>query len=532
MQAYKKAFELSSDLVLFLDKNLSILWTNKAFGKFKKEHKLNKLNDFIPYQSLQNAINHHNQDDEYEFDFAFKELYFHAVFSALEKTFVLVCHSTKHKKTIYHLTYTDSLTQVGNRTFSIKTINEFYEKLVFNPQLKMLVLGIDFRNFDRIDYFYGYKVGDSILKNFAQTLQNLQKNNMVFRISGNELLLMHTFDDDNFNLDEFMQQITDVFNKPIRIDEKNSMHILTNIGAVILPKDAKNKNDVLKNVNLAYEESTKLYEKVSVVFYQEDFGHKTAKDLKIEQKLEKAIENNHFELFYQPKIDLENKKIYGFEALLRWQDPELGLISPLDFISIAEDTGQIVQIGLWVLEQVCLQSNAWQQQGLNFKISLNVSIRQLQDPNFIQLFKEVLEKTGANTSLLELEITESILSERLEEIVDLFVKIKQLGFSISLDDFGTSYSSLSYLKNLPIDILKIDKSFIKNTEHDIKDSAITKTIVTLAKELNLKVIAEGVETKEQVNLLEDLSCDFAQGFYYHKPLNLDNLTNLLKQNKS
>ncbi len=533
MQLYQQAFELSSDLVLFLDKDLSILWTNKAFISFKKEHNINELSEFIDCNVLKNAISNNaiiNRDEVSTFDFTFKYLSFHSKISCLESgTFVLVCHSTQHKETIHHLTYTDQLTQVGNRAFSLKVMKDFYDEYAVNPKLKMLFFGISFRNFDRVDYFYGYEVGDRILKEFAHQLQNFTAGNQVFRSSGSQLLLMHIYENDDFDIDGFIQQVVDIFQKPFEIDDNNQMQILTNIGVVVLPKDAKNPTDAFTCVSLANDKAEKLYEKVSVVFYKEDFGHENAEDFEIEKKLDEAIKNNHLELFYQPKIDLENKQIYGFEALLRWRDPELGFISPLDFIPIAEDTGQIVPIGLWVLRQVCLQNNAWQKQGFNFKVSLNVSIRQLQSPNFIQLFQEVLEETGADTSLIELEITENILSESLDEILELFAHIKQLGFSISLDDFGTSYSSLSYLKNLPIDILKIDKAFIKDTYNNIKDSAITKTIVTLAKELDLKVIAEGVETKEQIALLENLSCDFVQGFYYYKPLNKEKLETLINQ---
>ncbi len=533
MQIYKKAFNLSSDLVLFFDKTLSILWMNKAFKAFKKEHDIDELADFVPYNLLRNAFDAFlNSHDTYECEFSFRHLYFDVKFSTTEMDddqFMLVCHSTQHKKTIYELTYVDPITKVGNRTFALKELDEFYEQSALNPDLKMLMLCIGFRNFDRIDYFYSHDVGDRILRHFAQDLQSFKAGNKVFRTSGHGLLLFYKFEEDAFDIDAYVQQVVTIFNKPIQIDEENAIQVLTSIGVVVLPKDAKSTAEALINVNLTNDQSKKLYEKVAVQFYQESFSNKNLTNLTIERRLEDAINNNHLELFYQPKINLAKKQIDGFEALLRWHDPDLGWISPDDFISIAEDTGQIVQIGLWVLKQVCLQSNKWQSQGFNFKLSLNVSIRQLQDPNFFRLFTNIVEETGVDTSLIELEVTESILSESLEEITELFTQIKRLGFSISLDDFGTSYSSLSYLRDLPIDILKIDKSFIKHTCDNAKDMAITKTIVTLSKDLQLQVVAEGVETKEQVSLLESLSCDFIQGFYYYKPLDAKKLESLLTQ---
>lgn len=528
---YKRLMQLNSDLVLFLDNDLSIIWGNQSFADFKKTHRLDKLDTFIPTELLATASN--KLDTLYEFDFDFKEFYFHAKLSRLdpkrvEQGFVLVCYTTNHEQTIYDLKYNDVIIDGGNRTFYIEKLDEMYDQINANPHLSLLLLDIDFNNFDRVDHFYGHEYGDKVLRDIAKELISFDDKNIVSRTSGTNLILMHLYENSSFDKDGFIQQIVEVLSKPIQIDDDNAIQILSNIGAVILPQDAKDSNEALRHVTLAYEQSKKQYDKVAIAFYQESLGEQSSRYLEIEKKLDDAVTNNCLELYYQPKIDVKTKRIYGFEALLRWYDEDLGFVSPVDFVAVAEDTGQIVQIGLWVLQQVCLQTNAWQRQGFNFKTSLNVSVRQLQDANFINSFNDVLNKTGVDTSLIEVEITESVLSDGLSEITELFRETQQLGLSISLDDFGTSYSSLSYLKNLPIDILKIDRSFIKNSCNDSKDAAIAKTIVTLAKELKLEVIAEGVETADQVALLEEMECDYIQGYYYYKPMCIDDLELVLK----
>ncbi len=526
----QKFFELISDLVLFLDSSLSVTWCNSAFCHFKDKHNITDVTDFIPQSLLNKAID--NTDDSYEFEF--QSLHFQVTCYQLQNTdtFVVICDNTDDRQQLYELIYTDPVSKVGNLALSIKTINDFFVELADNPQAQMLIMGIDFDGFERIDFVYGDNFSDSIVIEFARQLQAFQEGNIVCRTSGDDVLLMHRFEGDELDIEHFKQQVIDIFSNPFVTEDNNRIAINTNIGGAILPKDGKNRDQAINSVQLAHQEAKKYYDTVSLVFYQPSFGHANDHLLNISNKLEEAIENNYLELYYQPKVNVLNKKIYGCEALLRWHDPDLGFISPADFIPIAENTGKIVQIGLWVFEQVCQQINTWQSKGFALKVSLNVSIRQLQDTNFISSFKQVLEETKVDTSLIELEITESILSEDLEVITQLFQQIKALGLSISLDDFGTKYSSLSYLTNLPVDILKIDRSFIKDSCTNIKDAAIAKTIVILAKELQLKVVAEGVEDQEQVSLLEDIQCDYIQGFYYYRPMCVGDIDKLLHTLKS
>ncbi len=526
----KQSFELSSDLVLFLDDSLSITWHNSEFTSFQEQHHIKELTSFVPYNLLQKAVD--SQQEVHEFDFDFHLLQFHAKFSPIKGSdhYVLICDNAKLqqlKQSLYELMYTDPITGGGNLFRNEIIVNEFYQQRLKNPRLKMLLMAIDFEDFEKIDFFHSHETGHNVLKNFSEQLVSLENNSTVCRTSGNCLLATCIFEEDNFDIDNYTKRVIDIFNKPITIDDDTSVFVSTIIGVVVLPDDGKDRHEAIKNVTLAQQESKKYYDKVSLVFYQHSLGHANDHMFNIEQKLEEAIDNEYLELYYQPKVDVNNKKIYGFEALLRWHDPELGFISPADFIPIAESTGKIVPIGLWVFEQVCKQINTWHTQGFDFKVSLNVSVRQLHDSNFINSFKKVLDETKVNTSLIELEITESILSEELHIITQLFKQIKDLGLSISLDDFGTKYSSLSYLTNLPVDILKIDRTFIKDSCTNVKDAAIAKTIVILAKELELKVVAEGVEDQEQVNLLEDMECDYIQGFYYYKPMCVRDIDALL-----
>ncbi len=520
----KNYLDFSDDLVIQLDAHLDLLWANRACHAFMTEHHIEKLEDFITSKSLKEKCN--LKDKISRFEYVFGKYCFKVTF--FKEDNILTFTQMLDDANIYELKFIDSLTGAGNRELSVEKIRQFYEKNARNPKIKALVFGMDFRNFEKIDYFYNYDVGNQVLTDMANAMKKITGDDMVFRVSGTQFILMYEYEDDDFDIQAYTQKVVDIFNKPMRIDDETSMQIFTNIGALVLPKDATHKQDLLKNLTLAYQEAERFYEKVSVAFYKDIFNKKAIRNLHIQRRLEDAVEKNNFELFYQPKIDLKDKKIEGFEALLRWRDEELGFVPPLDFIPVAEDTGYIVPIGSWVLKQACLQSNLWQKKGYDFNISVNVSFRQLQDPNFLNICKNILDETKVDATKIELEVTESILSENSDEVMELFEGIKKLGLSISLDDFGTGYSSLSYLRNIPIDILKIDKAFVDNVCTNTQDAAITKTIITLAKELRLKVVAEGVEDEDEIEFLQDLSCDFVQGYYYAKPMNVKELEKFLQ----
>jgi len=257
------------------------------------------------------------------------------------------------------------------------------------------------------------------------------------------------------------------------------------------------------------------------------------KRIALESNLRRALERDEFEVFYQPKVDAKTGQIGGVEALVRWQHPELGLIPPSEFIPLAEDTGLIEPLGEWVLRTACAQSHAWQTDGFaSMFIAVNLSPRQFQQPNLLEIITDIIKTTGVNSTCLVLELTESSIMKNPEAAIETLRELKKMGIKIAIDDFGTGYSSLGYLKRLPIDILKIDRSFIFDVTTDADDAALVMAIITLAHNLSLKVVAEGVETEEQLRFLRLLRCDGWQGFLYSKPVPAVNMSRFLLSNQS
>ena len=268
-------------------------------------------------------------------------------------------------------------------------------------------------------------------------------------------------------------------------------------------------------------------------FFTEDLHANLMERLELERGLRHALEQAQFRLYYQPKIDVRVGRIVGAEALIRWQHPELGLVPPIKFIPLLEDNGMIVPIGMWVIEQACRQLLAWQAQGLQpLKISVNLSVVQFRHKGLLAQLREVLQRYAVNPAWLEFEITESVIMQDVEAMIALLNEIKALGVSLSIDDFGTGYSSLNYLKRFPIDTLKIDQSFVRDIHHDAGDAAITLAIISLSHNLNLDVIAEGVETLDHVRFLREHRCWCMQGYHFSPPVPEPQFTRLLQEQEA
>jgi EAL domain-containing protein (putative c-di-GMP-specific phosphodiesterase class I) len=306
--------------------------------------------------------------------------------------------------------------------------------------------------------------------------------------------------------------------------------VTASIGISMYPKDAEDEQALMKNADiamyLAKEEGKNNYQ-----FYSEDIKTKSIERLSIETNLRFALERDELALHYQAKVDFKTNAITGVEALLRWQNPYLGSVTPMQFIPVAEESGLIIPIGRWVIRTACAQNVAWQREGLPpVCMAVNLSPRQLLDEFLIEDVKKALDDSGMAPHLLELEITESMVMHNPARMIAVLVKIKDLGVRLAIDDFGTGYSSLAQIKHFPIDTLKVDRSFIRNIPLDAEDKAITEAIIAMGKTLSLTVVAEGVETVEQMDFLKDHSCDEMQGYYFSKPIVPEQFAELLRKN--
>jgi EAL domain-containing protein (putative c-di-GMP-specific phosphodiesterase class I) len=267
-------------------------------------------------------------------------------------------------------------------------------------------------------------------------------------------------------------------------------------------------------------------------YFHEDMNEKVSKRLAYETDLRRALKNNEFELYYQPQIDLKTEKIIGMESLIRWNHPKKGFVSPLDFIPLAEETGLIVPIGEWVYRTACQQNKKWQEEGLlPIPVAINLSAKQFHDEQLVSKIVEVMNETGLDPKYVDMEVTESLAMENPEESIRQLKKLNGLGIKSSIDDFGTGYSSLSYLKSLPVSKLKIDKSFVDDITTDENDMAIAASVINLSHTMGMKVIAEGVETREQFEKLKELGCDYIQGYLFSKPLSAEDFRSYLEAEK-
>ena len=307
------------------------------------------------------------------------------------------------------------------------------------------------------------------------------------------------------------------------------MFVTTSIGGAIYPIDGDDVETLIKNADIAMykakEEGKNKFQLCTPIIKDS-----LVEEMKLTNSLYRALERNELELYYQPQVNIISGEIIGLEALIRWNNTKLGMVNPGDFIYIAEKTGLILPIGEWVMRSACSQNKTWQNAGiLNVPIAVNLSVNQFQNIKIVQQITKILKETDLNPKDLELEITENIIMKEPEYIIESLKQLKELGVTIAIDDFGTEYSSLNYIKQLPVDKIKIDMSFVQGININHKDEAIIKVIIVLAKNLGLKVIAEGVETKQQLDFLREQMCDEIQGYYYYKPMTASQIEELMRK---
>jgi diguanylate cyclase (GGDEF)-like protein/PAS domain S-box-containing protein len=429
---------------------------------------------------------------------------------------------------LHYLAYHDVLTELPNRALFLEWLGRALSQ--DNKSVSRLaVICLDINRFKIINDSLGHDVGDKMLLTIARLLKDcLGKGNTVARLNGDEFAVLMEHVTSPTDVISRISQILETLAQPLQIND-HELYITISIGIAMAPEDGTDANTLLKNADAALYRA-KGQGRHSYQFYSADLSDKALKQLSLETSLYRALERQEFHLCYQPQVSLASGKVMGLEALLRWQHPEHGLISPLEFIPLLEDTGLIIPVGEWVLRSACEEASQWQQ--LNdspLRLSVNLSGRQFNDPHLHNSVETILAETKLAPPQLELEITESVLMQNDQASTGNLKAFQSLGVRIAIDDFGTGYSSLSYLQRFPVDTLKIDRSFIHDVIHNPGDETIIKAIIAMAQSLKVDTIAEGVETLEQLQFLRDNGCHTAQGFLLSKPFLASELPRFLQQ---
>ncbi len=427
---------------------------------------------------------------------------------------------TKRKRIeekIKYLAWHDQLTDIPNKRYFIDVVSKLIQSNK-EDNFYAAVLFLDLDNFKKVNDILGHYFGDELLKKVAKILENcIGTKQNIARVGGDEFLIFLPCSSDYSSILEMCLKIINAFSKPIKVENK-FVHISTSIGISVFPQDGDNINVLLRNSDVAMYKAKKIG-KNTYCFFNKEMDREIKRKCQIEKELRNALQNNEFEIYYQPEINANTEEIVGFEALLRWENKEIGQVSPMEFIPILEDMGLIVDIGEWVIKNVFIQNKNWTDAGFKFDfIAINLSVIQLQSYSFKQRMENLIRDTKVEPKKIQFEITETVLMSYLSENIKLLNHFRKLGLQISLDDFGTGYSSFKYLKDLPVNTLKIDKCFIDNINTINSDKTITEGIIKLAHNINIDVVAEGVETQEQFNILKSIYCDKIQGNYYSKPL--------------
>ncbi|NOQ62882.1 MAG: EAL domain-containing protein [Methyloprofundus sp.] len=422
----------------------------------------------------------------------------------------------------------DPLTELPNRRLFIDRLDQAIKKAA-REDTSLAVIFFDLDHFKTINDSLGHSIGDLMLIEVAQRISAcVRKSDTIARLSGDEFAAVIADVGDISNIIHVAKKIIDSMRVSFKI-ENYELHITTSIGISLYPSDGDNYELLLKNADTAMY-CAKNNGRDNFEFFSHSMSVRALERLSLEGKLRYAIKNNELKVFYQPQIQVSSGKIIGMEALLRWPHPEIGMISPADFIPLTEETGLIIPIGEWILEQACRQNKAWQDQGLmTIPVSVNLSGVQFRQRNLLNTVQGVLDKSGLEPRYLELELTESILMDCSEFNVTLLKEFRQLGVQLSIDDFGTGYSSLSYLKRFPIGKLKIDQSFSMRIPEDKNSSLIVSAIISLGHDLEMVVIAEGVENEAQFNFMKQHQCDEIQGYYFSKAVSAKEMEVLLQQ---
>lgn len=435
----------------------------------------------------------------------------------------------KAEEMINELVTLDLATGLRNRKQFDQDLAKYVRKTESSTQ-KIAILFLDLDRFKFYNDTLGHVTGDKLIEAISKELKLFENSDVsVYRYDGDEFtILINESGADNVSV-ELAKTILNRFLKPFIVRE-NELFITASIGIARCPETGTTASQLVQQAEAAMHYAKERGKGDYQLYFPSLKTHHTEK-LIIETRLREALGGASFTLSYQPQIDLKSKQVVGVEALIRWEDNVLGNVSPVEFIPVAEETGLIVQIGDWVLQEACQQAKVWYDQGCRLRIGVNISPIQFQRPDFVEKVKAILQQTGLPPKFLDLEITENDLLYNRDECYKTLKCLKESGIKISIDDFGTGYSSLSYLRRFPIDTLKIDKSFIKDVIQNINDQAIVTSIIQLAHNMNMRVIAEGVETSDMMVFLNDRECDEMQGFLYSMPLKKGDVVPFITDNR-
>ncbi|MGD1701773.1 EAL domain-containing protein [Dapis sp. BLCC M229] len=553
---FRALIENSIDIIMILNPDGKVIYSSPSAQKFLYDFDENNFNISIfniihandrqlIRHTLQKAVKN-SSEKQYIKELKIKNdqhnwQIFEAVFTNLTtdsyiEGIVVNCHNITDRKIaeekLLHDAFHDSLTELPNRALFMDRLSNAFARYQRHSQHQFAVIFIDLDRFKIVNDSLGHLAGDRLIIEVANRLkQDMRDDDSVARMGGDEFAILLEYVKSEESAEYVAQRIQKLLQLPFHINNQE-VYTSASIGIALPNKDYKSPTDILRDADTAMYRAKTLGKARQEVFNTSMYADNLAQ-LKLEIDLRQALQRNELELYYQPIILLETGLICGFEALIRWKHPQRGMISPNEFIPIAEETGLIIPIGWWTLQQACQQTYNWQQQFSlqSLTISVNLSGRQFSQSKLVEQIDEILCCTCLDHHSLRLEITETTIMENEQIVMGILSELKAMNIQLNIDDFGTGYSSLSRLRNFPIDTLKIDRSFVMTMDSESQNLEITKAIISLAANLEIDVIAEGVETVTQLALLRDLNCKYGQGYFFSKPVDSSQATKLIASAK-